>query len=164
MTKFHLKANKCSLLTKCYRIITARTDAFPAKEAPSTPLFYSSENHKAFRNIKSITSHISERMNRESNLFHDATLNYDVSGSENQSKKEKIKQNKISNSLSSAATTGFLNLKPSQKPYHFFPTPLDYQGGRKKNSKPRPGLYQKKKNSNSTLTKFQLHVLALFLK
>jgi predicted small lipoprotein YifL len=71
-------------------------------------------------------------MNRESNLFPDATLNYDVSGCENQSKKEKPKQNKTSNSISSAATTGFLNLKPSQKLYHFFPTPLVYPGGRKK--------------------------------
>ncbi len=46
---------------------------------------------------------------------------------------KKKKQNKsTSNSFSSAATTGFLNLKPSQKPYHFFPTPLDYQWGEKK--------------------------------
>jgi hypothetical protein len=163
MTKFHLKANKSSSLTKCYGIITARTDGFPAKEAPSTPRFYSSENHKAFRKIKSITSQISERMNRESNLFPDATLNYDLSGSENQSTKQKTKQNKTSNSFSSAATTGFLNLKPSQKLYHFFPTPVDYQGGRKKNSKLRPGLYQKKELKLYP-TKIPLHVLALFLK
>jgi hypothetical protein len=84
-------------------------------------------------------------MNRESNLFPDATLNYDVSGCENQSKTEKPKQNKTSNSFSTAATTGFLNLKPSQKPYHFFPTPLDYQGGRKKTANHDQDCTRKKK-------------------
>lgn len=162
MTKFHLKANKCSSLTKCYGIITARTGGFPAKEAPSTPLFYSSENHKAFRNIKSITSHISERMNRESNLFPDATLNYDVSGSENQSK-EKTKQNlKL---LFFRRNHGVSQPKTLTEALPLFPNASRLSGGGvKKKQQTTTRTVPEKKNSNSTLTKFQLHVLALFLK
>lgn len=79
--------------------------------------------------------------------------------------KQRKNKTKPQNSFSSAATTGFLNLKPSQKLYHFFPTPVDYQGGGvKKKQQTTTRTVPEKKNSNSTLTKFQLHVLALFLK
>jgi len=69
-------------------------------------------------------------------------------------RKNKTKQNKTSNSFSSAATTGFLNLKPSQKPYHFFPTPVDYQGGRKKKQQNHDQDCTRKKKLKLYPTKF----------
>jgi len=83
-------------------------------------------------------------------------------------KAKKKKQNKTKQNLKLLffrRNHGVSQPKTLTEALPLFPNASRLSGGEKKKAtKPRPGLYQEKKNSNSTLPNFQLHVLALFLK